>query len=116
MANINDGNAQDTTYAAADHVHNAADTTADAISDVAGKASDSASGAIGSANSAVNDAVDTAQQNVSKGLHYATGAATDFSNKATDTVKTHPIRSVLFVAVSAAIAGFVGGVISSKRA
>lgn len=126
MTHINDDKAQDTVDTAAGAAHDAVDKTADVATDVLGQASDSASEAVKSATSAAEEAVafatstaedtiDTVQKNVSKGLHQATRAAADISDKATATVKEHPTQTLLLVAAGAAIAGFLLGLLTSKR-
>ncbi|MEO7146515.1 MAG: type VII secretion target [Terrimesophilobacter sp.] len=115
MANVDDDKMQDTVDAAADGVRAAVDKTADAVSGVARAGSDSVSESVGSAARALNDAVDTAQKKVSTGLHQASEAVSDISDKATGAIKKYPIQAVILAAIGAAVLGFIVGVVTSKK-
>lgn len=104
MAKVNDDKTQDALDTAADSVRDAVNKTADAASGVARKGSDSAS-----------ESVDTAQQNISAGLHEAGEGVSDISDNATGAIKKYPVRTVLLVAIGAAIAGFIVGIVTPRK-
>lgn len=115
MANLDHHNAQDAVSTATDAARDALDKTADAVSGAVGKGSDAVSDTIRTATGAVSDAVGTARQNVSTGLRHVNEAVAEFSDKATDAAKKHPVRTVLLAAIGVAVAGFIAGVATSRR-
>jgi hypothetical protein len=61
----------------------------------------------------VEDAADAARHNISHGLRQATDTTNDLTGRAADTVKKYPIRTVVIVAIAAAVTGFMFG--ASRR-
>lgn len=115
MTRMSDDKAQDAVNTATDAVRGAANKTADTVSGVAKKSSDSAAEGVESATAAVNEALDAAQQKVSTGLRQATEIAADVNDRTTGAVKKYPVRTALVVVFGAALAGFIVGVVTSRR-
>ncbi len=96
-------------------VRDAAAEASDAIKRRAGKAQESISAASSKVSDAAGDAIRGARDNVSERAHQAGKAADKLASAAVRTVKEYPIRTVLIVAAAVAVAGFVAGVIASRR-
>ncbi len=100
---------------AADAVRGAAGKASDVLREGAGKAGESLSTATGMVADAAGETLRAVRDNVSEGVQQAGKTADKLASAAVGTVKRYPIRSVLVIAAAVAVAGFVAGVITSKR-
>ncbi len=101
--------------AAADAVRDAAAKTSHAVKERTAKAGDSLSNAVDTVTDATEVALRAARDNVAGGVHRAGKTADQLASMAVGTVKKHPVRSILIVAGVLAAAGFLAGLITSRR-
>lgn len=100
--------AMENAAAAVQHVAEAADETASAASDRAWNAASDAGGMVA-------EAVDATRQNVAAGVRQATEFVSGVGDEAIAQVTRRPAPTVLLVAGTALVIGFIVGAVSTKR-
>lgn len=103
MPKVTDNQGQDIVNAAADAAHDAVDATSRMARD-----------SVEAATAAAHNVANAGRENVAAGLRKATTTANDIGGKAVNTAKKYPMRTVLIIAVVAAISGFVVGAIRTQ--
>ncbi len=101
---------------AMDAVRRGGGEASDAVRGRAAKAGESISGAAEAAVGTVSHSLDAAREGVAGRVRDAGATADKITSTAVRTAKQYPTRSVLIAVAVVAAAGFIAGILTSKRA